>query len=176
MRDPRLRAEDFAVPSQFQQDLVAIGLPLIRPTGAILISEGLKCNGAYIVTHGSLRMSHIADASTGGFELTLHPGSLFCLLPAMSKTRSGVTVESVAYSELVFIDSDDIWGLMKKRAGLCFEITKILSHEVYALQQGTFASAPKQRKPCFSHGLCSRPVAPIPESKLHDPAGRIDRL
>jgi CRP-like cAMP-binding protein len=132
MQDLNLIAENFEVPVEFHHDLITIGSLRYRPAGAILISEGQQCNAAYFITDGKVRMSRLKSSSLDAFALTLGPGSLICLLAAMSRAESLTTLEVVVPSHITFVTASTVRDLMKKRPGFCFEVAKILSHEVHA--------------------------------------------
>jgi CRP-like cAMP-binding protein len=139
MHDLSLTAKNFEVPVEFHHDLLKIGWLRYRPAGAILISEGQQSDAAFFLTDGEVRMSRLKSPSRNAFALALGPGSLLCLLAAMSRAGSPVTLETAVASHITLMPASRVRELMVLRPGFCFEVTKILSHELRAFHHGIIA-------------------------------------
>ena len=117
--------------SEAQLDAVALAaVPLERPRGSLLFSEGDEAGGLYVALSGKVK---IFKAAPDGREMIIHiygPGEPFAEVPVFEGGAFPASAETLEDSRLLFLPRNDLARLLARDPALAMNMLAALSRKL----------------------------------------------
>lgn len=118
-----------------QKLLFADAVHSLQSAGTILLKEGQKCQGLYLLKRGKACVYLPSTKDKARVEQFVEEGCILGLPAAVNGRKYSLTAELVQDSEVAFIPLSMFSDLMRKNIDIAMKVLDLLSKEVQALRQ-----------------------------------------
>jgi CRP-like cAMP-binding protein len=135
--------------SSINNQLQAIGEPVLKPKGTVLLREGQPGGGAFLIKSGSVNMTLAANPKLYPSR-RLGCGRVIGLPATFSGEPYSLTAECATNCRLYFIPRQNLLELIQHDPSAGFQIVRILSDEIFQMRKSA------GRVPKKTHGKARR--------------------
>lgn len=101
----------------------------VYPDGAVLFSEGQPARGAFLVCHGSAKLSISSGEGKTLITKITAPGELLGLSSALSGHPYKATAETIEPSQVNFVRREDLLRFIHEHHAACGNVARQLTHD-----------------------------------------------
>ena len=112
------------------EHLRQFGRLMVAPPRSVILDVDVPCEGAYLVTSGSVRLSLLSDVGTSLWSRTVGEGAILGLPSAIAREPQRMKAEAIQPTELTFIEREKLAKLVKDNSVIGAEVVAQLSAEL----------------------------------------------
>jgi CRP/FNR family transcriptional regulator, polysaccharide utilization system transcription regulator len=99
--------------------------------GQVIFNEGSYPFGVYCINSGKIKLSHLGDDGKEQIIRLLKGGDVIGYRALLSGDRYSASAIALEDANVCFVPKDLFIGILKKDAGISFEMMKLLSNELH---------------------------------------------